>query len=182
MSRTKDDWASWLSRHLPPGLDWLAIDPRVRRLLTGLGRVLVRLDGDAATFRADAIPSQSTGDRLAAWEDALALPDGDYPPAPSVAERQAEVVRVLAQGGIPTNDLYEALAAVWGVTALVWEPVGWAYHFWLCGPVEHIVTFRAGVGKCGEKLVWTSPTWDHIESLCRRWKPAHIVVHFTDVL
>ncbi len=179
--RTKTDLQTWIARHLPGGIDWLRIDPRVNNLLAGLGRVFARVDAAAETFAADSIPDQATGDRLVAWEDALNLPDEDYPATPDVASRQAAVKRALAQGARATPALYVSLATLWDVVASVSEPTDWPFHFWLIGPPEHVKVARAGVSKAGDKLKSTSTTWDHIERLVARFKPAHIQAHSADL-
>mgnify|MGYP000926555835 CR=1 FL=1 len=180
MSGTKDDYKTLLGRLLPPGLDFAALDPRVGRLLAGLGRVFARADEAAEDFTNDAVADHATGDRLASWEDATALPDPDYPPtAGDDAARQAEVRRVLGQGHIPTPAFYESLATVWGLVSRCAEYAGWPYHAWLFGPPAHIRVFRCGM-KCGAPLRNASGTWEHVERLCRRYKPAHIRLHFAD--
>ncbi|MBP7149879.1 MAG: DUF2313 domain-containing protein [Acidobacteria bacterium] len=178
MSRTASEHATWIARHLPPGLDWLSFD--VGDVIRGLGRVFARVYTAIGTFRTDSVPSGATGDRLAAWEDALALPDPDYPSTTTVEERQAEVVRALAQGGTPNDTLYESLADAWDVTADIWTPAGWPYHFWLLGPAEHVRVARAGSAKCGDRLKETSDTWDRIERLVLRHAPGHLWPHFAD--
>lgn len=181
VSRTKDNYKTLLSRLLPPGLDWAVIDQRVGRLLAGLGRVFVRQDDAAQAFATDAVADHAMGDRLATWEDTCALPDPDYPPTNGeTAARQAEVRRVLGQGHIPTPSFYESLAAVWSLVAHCAEYTRWPYHAWLLGPHEHVRVFRCGASRCGQRLKWTSETWDHVERLCRRYKPAHIRLHFAD--
>ena len=179
--RTAPQIAEWIARHLPRGMRWHLVDPRVGRLISGLGRVMRRVEEAQAVIAAGRVPSQSTGDVLAWWEDALHLPDTDRPLPVSEAERQAEVARVLGSGSYPTGAAYVAMAAVWSLVASVWEPAGWPWHVWLLGPVEHVKAFRAGTSTAGEQLLVTSTTWDAVLRLCDRIRPAGIRLHTREV-
>jgi hypothetical protein len=172
-----------VARLLPPGVDWQTIDPRVTRLLAGLGRVFLRWDGTAEDFARDAIPTRAEDPRLAEWEAALALPDLDYPPTGTDDERRAEIARVLAQHGPATPAVFIALADLWGLEATVWEPEGWPDEAWLVGPGDHVSAFRIGVTTIGTiALLQQSDTWLTIMRLAARWCPAHVRLHTVDAV
>ena len=178
---TAADIKNLIGRLLPPGLDYAGLDPRVNRLLAGLGRALKRADDSATAFDTGAVADRTTGDRLAAWESACNLPDKDYPDTNGTdAARQAEVRRVLAQGGLATPAAFVALAAVWSITATVWEPTGWPCQFWMVGPTAHIHPTRFGTGHFGDTFVFRSATWTKVMHLVNRLKPAHLLVGDTD--
>ena len=180
MSRTDAQWASWLERHLPRGVYWSQVDPRVGRLLAGLGAVLQPVGVAVDALRAGTAPTGSTGDPLSWWEEALRLPDTDRPLPITEAGRQAEVGRAMAQGGRPTPAYYVAQAAIWGEIASVWEPESWPWHVWLLGPVEHVKAARSGMAKSGDLSLYLSDLWRSVLRLCDRNRPARIVLHTRD--
>ena len=181
MSHTKTQYQQRLANMLPPGIDWLTVDPRVTRLLSGLGAVGARVDTDVSTFERDTVPTRSQDDALATWEDALALPDLDRPAVdPSdMAARQEAVRAALDQSATARTDLFVVLADVWGVTARADEPDSNPCEVWVYGPPEHVVVFRAG-SHAGDHVKTMSATWAHIEALILRYMPAHVRAHFVD--
>jgi uncharacterized protein YmfQ (DUF2313 family) len=186
VAHSASDYKFRLAGMLPKGIDWLRVDPRVARLLAGLGRVGAHHEASAIAPLAEApAPTASTGDTLALWEEALSLPDGERPTVnpDDVAACQAEVGRVLASGGTSTLAVYVAQAAVWGLAATATEYDTFPCEVFVRGPVEQVKAFRFGTSMFGDKFLSTTPeTWDHVVALLERIRPGHVRVHTEDTV
>jgi uncharacterized protein YmfQ (DUF2313 family) len=191
MSHDATQYQRRLASMLPPGIDWLRVDPRVERLLKGLGAVGARVDATVEAFARDLLATQSEGETLAAWESALGLPDADRPEVDptDVAARQAAVSKALCllvtsnpdQNATATLALFVTLADEWGIAVRADEPSSNPSEVWIYGPPEHVKVFRCG-SHCGDHIKEASATWEHVEVLICRYVPAHVRVHFVDEL
>jgi uncharacterized protein YmfQ (DUF2313 family) len=183
---------------LPPGLIW-AIDEGGR-----LARILKASAGQLAAchLRADGLmlesSPQTASETLPEWEEMAGLPDecvGGGVDGLAVVERQELVVERLTRRGSQAVNRYLELARALGYDVQIIE-----YRPFICGrsacggpdqlgradarlwwrvviKSPRLHWFRAGRGRCGERLGWGSPAVD-IECQMGRRKPAHTEIIF----
>lgn len=189
---TQLDYRTALQALLPTGLVW----PReegatLTQTLHGLAGAFERADGAAVALIADAFPAAPV-QLLAEWEATLGLPDPCAGPAPTLQQRQAQVLaRLTDTGGQSAADLIN-FAARLGFDIRIrnyatfragrshaGDPCcgpAWAHAFAVIAPAQTTIPFRAGHSTAGEPLrAWGNAT---LECEIRRIAPAHAVVIF----
>ncbi len=110
-----------LSSYLPNGKMFEAKNIRgsnLRQLLRGLSGELFRAQGYLVTLEDEYFPDATTL-FLDEWERALGIPDSCFSGTGTADERRRDIVTKLSALGIQTVEDFEALAVVFGVTAVV---------------------------------------------------------------
>lgn len=174
VTRTRK-WLGALQALLPPGL---AITREPDASITKLLESWAAMMGDAELsfeeWLAQYDPNQATT-MLADWERFLGLPDVcDAGIAQTLQQRRAAVVERLYIMGGNSRQYFIDMMARRGVAITIDEL---AAHFWrVNAPMVNLRYFRAGQGRCGERL----RTWGDAPMECRirRLKPAHTRVVF----
>ena len=178
---TADDYHRALRRLAPRGKLWSAVlGTRFDNWLAAAAVELARVHNRFVDVVDDEAFPETASETLAAWEDAVGLPDDCVVAVPATeAERQSLVTsRWLATGGGPPA-YYVQVAADLGFAVTITE-----------SPYE---PFRCGSGRCGESMnpagaafYWrvnasaslTSDERALLECEFNRLKPAHTIAEF----
>jgi len=188
-----EEFLGALQNLLPQGRAWSIERQSVQaRLEAGLISAFQRVNVSDAELLEDAFPATAHF-LLPEWEAALGLPDPCAGPAPTIAERQAQVVAKLTDGGGQSADRFIELAGILGYTVTVTsfapfrsgvshsgdelgEPG--AYFLWqVNAPSTTSLFFLAGGGHSGDELQTFGN--DVLECSIRGRAPAHTTVRFT---
>ncbi|WP_250533558.1 putative phage tail protein [Caballeronia sp. AZ10_KS36] len=187
------DFLAAMQALLPRGRVWPRDPDSVQtKTLSGLTPCYERQTARANYLLVDAFPS-TTYELLPEWEETLGLPDPCAGPAPSLAQRRAQVIaRFTAVGGASIPQIV-AFAASLGyaisITQFVPARVGqlragqadngvaWAFAWQINAPANTIVRARAGSSVAGDPLA----SWGNsvLECEIRAVMPAHTVPIFS---
>ena len=177
---------------LPPGRAWAAALGSVReRVLLAIGFGLERVDAQAVALLVDTFPATSDT-LLPEWEASTGLPDPCAGPAPTLQQRQAQVVARVASTGGQSAAYFEGYAAQLGFPikvetcapfrvgqSRVGSPIASAawVHAWIVhAPLTNLTKFRTGVSAVGEPLrAWGNAV---LECELRARQPAHAILLF----
>ena len=164
---------------MPRGAAWPTNPPAtLTQVLAALALTWYRINLSAAGLLADAFPGQCV-QLLPEWEASLGLPDPCSGPAPTLQERQAQVLARFANGGGQSKAFFIALAATLGFQVTITQFTGANAFLWRVNAhMTNIVYFRAGVSTIGEALQSVNGT-DVLECVFQALKPAHTTVEFT---
>ncbi|HEV2364032.1 MAG TPA: putative phage tail protein [Caulobacteraceae bacterium] len=188
-----DDYAAALVALLPRGRVWPAADPTTTQgqVVASLAPWLKRVDNAAQALLVDAFPASAV-DLLPEWEESLGLPDPCAGEAPTLQQRERQVVARLTEIGSPSPPAIAAFAAALGFGIAIEEfapfragagHVGdplcgeaWAHAWQVLAPLYTVTTFQAGRSAAGEPLA----TWGNrvLECEIRERAPAHTIVIF----
>ena len=189
---TDEDMTVALAGLLPRGRVWpTGFDTIIRKTLSGLSPTFGRLTRRAGDLLIDAFPA-TTVELLAEWEKTLGLPDPCQGPAPTIVQRQAQVIARFAKSGGQTVDYFVQLAAALGypITITEYAPSrfgmrfggrfggnSWAYVWQVHAPLYGIQPFRFGQNRFGDRF----STFGNavLECELNRVKPAHTTLIFS---
>ncbi|MGZ3272369.1 MAG: YmfQ family protein [Caulobacteraceae bacterium] len=186
------DYQRAFQAHLPRGRVWPADPDSVQaRAIGGLTAHLADIDARAIALLADGFPA-TTNYLLPEWEASLGLPDPCAGPAPTVQQRQGQVLARFTDSGGQSIAHLEAFALKLGfqITITNYAPFragrsragdpatgqAWAHAFAVHAPAQSPTPFRAGRSAAGEPLnIWGNAV---LECELRAHQPAHTVVIF----
>jgi uncharacterized protein YmfQ (DUF2313 family) len=171
------DFAAARANLLPRGRAWPKFPAAVQMLvMAALAGTYVRSAAAAAQLIFDAFPATTVA-LISEWEESLGLPDPCAGPAPTLQQRQAQVVQRLANtGGASVPYLVGVLGAL-GYPVTITEFTGaQAHHFQVNAPTISRIYFRAGASCAGEPLVTGGNAV--LECVINEIKPAHTTVSF----
>jgi uncharacterized protein YmfQ (DUF2313 family) len=135
----KDDFLAAIQGLLPSGRAWPRDpDTVMTAVLDGWARAYNRVNARQANLLIDAFPL-STVELLPEWEATLGLPDPCLGPAPTVQQRQAQVLSRFTDPGGQSIGRLTAVAASLGYTVAITE----------------YAPFRAGISRCGDAITGT---------------------------
>lgn len=177
-------------RFFPSGRAWDGDD--FKKIVDTYAFEFCRVQERFNTFLKELDPRQ-TSELLTDWEIMLGLPDDCSTPGATVEERRNQVVQKLTNTGGSSFEYFEGIAENLGfdVTVSDFTPffagqakVGdklhndpvWTYWFQVTAPSDITTTFKAGVGKAGDKLVEVGN--ETLECTFDKLKPAHTNVLF----
>lgn len=188
-----DDFRNALLRLLPRGPIWSRAPDGIPSLLAGIWAQTFARNSDRATaLLVDCFPSTAV-ELLPEWESSLGLPDPCAGPAATIAQRRAQVVARLSDGGGSSTQYYVDFAAALGYEITIKEfkpsrfgkkfgdPFGgtdWAYAWQVTSPSLVIVHRKFGA-PFGEAFANWGATVVQCELLSR--KPAHTILTFNYV-
>jgi len=186
------DFVAALQNLLPQGRAWNRESGSVQgQLESGLVSPVWRVNVQDAALLVDAFP-QTAQYLLEEWEAALGLPDPCAGPATTIAERRAQVVAKLTDGGGQSKARFIAFAAMLGYEITIDEfapfrcgasgcgdglgDEDWWFVWQVNAPGESVHYFEAGQGSAGDPL--SSSTNAVLECAVENRAPAHTVVTF----
>jgi uncharacterized protein YmfQ (DUF2313 family) len=147
-------------------------------VLSALARTFQRSNVAAANLLIDAFPATPVK-LLPEWEETLGLPDPCAGEAPTLQERQAQVLARFANGGGQSKRFFIALAATLGFQITITQYTGANAHLWQVNAHNtNPVWFRAGISTAGEPLEAVINS-DVLECVFNELKPAHTTVRFS---
>lgn len=175
---TDDEFLAALQRLMPRGPVWpRGMDAGQTKTLAGLVPVYTRGTADANQILKEAFPGTAI-QLLPEWEATLGLPDPCAGAAPTIEQRQLQVLAKFIGAGSANPSYYIALAALLGYTITITEfspfrfgdPMGkpimgedWA-HAWMVNAPEFTITkFRFGISKFGDPFA----TWGNTVLQCQ---------------
>lgn len=188
-----DAYRNLLLRLLPPGRAFnREAGSKLYQLMEALGVELSRVDSRAKELLAESDP-RTTTELIEDWERLVGIPDDcQTEVSASLAERRADVVRKLTNGGGATPAFFVALAAYLGYDVEVQDTypfrcgkgrcgdpiygIEWAFWFQVITANFDTQIFRAGAGRCGDRLRVIRN--DLLECVISKAKPAHTEVQF----
>ncbi|RQS85183.1 YmfQ family protein [Burkholderia seminalis] len=184
------DFESALHALMPRGLAWPRDPSSVMGLsIAALAPIWARHVAANNFLLIDAFPSTAV-ELLPEWESTLGLPDPCAGEAPTIAQRQAQVVARFANSGGASISYFVNYAKNLGfdVTVSEFTPFrvgvqaagdsvgaeGWAHTWRINAPSTTINYFRAGLSAAGEPL----ESWGNAVLFCEinSLKPAHTLV------
>jgi len=192
MPRDATAYAAALAALKPAGTAWPQ-DPDATQTAveTALARTPARLDARATYLLTDAFPADAY-ELLPEWEATLGLPDPCAGPAPTIQQRQAQVLARLTATGGQSIPYFIAFAAALGFEVTVTEyavaradfmladdPVNgdaWAYAWTINAPAGATFEFAADISAADEPLA----AWGNAVLECEiaRYAPAETVPLF----
>jgi uncharacterized protein YmfQ (DUF2313 family) len=192
-SYSASDFLAARQNLLPPGMAWPRdADAVITKFLAALAQTDWRLASRGRALVVDAFPA-TTIELLPEWEASLGLPDPCAGPAPSIVQREAQVVaRLIASGG-QSVPYFISVALALGYTVTVTEfatfragighagdPIygaDWAHAWQINAPLNSVTFFEAGHSAAGDPLA----SWGNtvLECEMNRIKPAHTVLIFS---
>lgn len=188
------DFASALHALMPRGLAWPR-DPAsvMGQVIAGLSPTWAAHTARNNNLLVDAFPATAV-ELLPEWEAALGLPDPCAGPAPTIAQRQAQVVARFAGSGGQSVPYFIQYAALLGYTVTVTEYVAarvgqsrvgqpifrmgsqWSFVWQINAPLNTITRSRAGSARVGDPLA----SWGNAVLQCElnEVNPAHTILIF----
>lgn len=119
---TNADFLAALQKLMPPGRVWPRDPAAVQTaFLSGLAPSFQRSAAAANQLLADAFPATANGIPLPNWEATLGLPDPCAGPAPSLPQRQAQVLARFVGLGGSSVPFFTQYAATLGYTITITE-------------------------------------------------------------
>jgi uncharacterized protein YmfQ (DUF2313 family) len=190
---TQQDYANVLGHLTPKGRAWPSDPGSVfRQTLASLAPTPYRAFGRASNLLIDAFPS-TTVELLPEWQATLGLPDPCAGPAPTLAQKQAQVLARFTASGGQSVDYFVNFAKALGydISITQYAPFragvsragqpacsqDWAFVWRVNAPAISISYFSAGIGSAGEPLA----SWGNLVLQCEitRLSPAHTNVLFS---
>lgn len=189
---TDADFKSALLGMLPRGKVWpREFDTIIERTMAGIAPTYSRETGRANRLLIDAFPA-TTEELLAEWEATLGLPDPCAGQAPTILQRQAQVLARFAKSGGQNAAYFIGLAAALGYPITITEfspayfgmtfggPFGgddWAYVWQVNAPLYTQQFFEFGQNSFGDPF----STFGNavLECELEAVKPAHTVLLFS---
>ncbi|MEB2504650.1 putative phage tail protein [Burkholderia sp. BCCIQ04A] len=189
---TAADFLRALQGLMPRGRVWPRAQDAVQtQVLSGLAPSYERQTARANYLLVDAFPATAY-ELLPEWEETLGLPDPCAGPAPTIPQRQSQVVARFVGGGGPSiNDLIQ-FAANLGYTITITQFVearagqmraddacdgtAWSFTWQINAPLNTVVVARAGAMAAGDTLA----SWGNavLECELRAIAPAHTILIF----
>ncbi|ARK81032.1 phage tail protein [Burkholderia pseudomallei] len=189
---TAADFLKALQGLMPRGRVWpRAVDAVQTQVLSGLAPSYVRQTARSNYLLVDAFPATAY-ELLPEWEETLGLPDPCAGPAPTIPQRQSQVVARFVGGGGPSiADLIQFagnLGYAITITQFVEARAGqltaggacagtaWSFAWQVNAPLNTIVFVRAGAMAAGDALA----SWGNsvLECELRAVAPAHTILIF----
>lgn len=189
---TQTDFLHALQALLPRGRAWPRDSDAIQaQTLSGLASEFANVANRGSALIVDAFPA-STEELLPEWEDALGLPDPCAGPAPTIADRRAQVVARFASGAGQSVPYFINLAMLLGYTITIIEyapfrfginhfgdpmcGVAWANAWTVRNPTITPSFFQFGLSAFGDFFA----DWGNTVLQCEfaRLKPAHTTVNF----
>lgn len=186
------DYLAALQSLMPRGRVWPK-DPDATQTaaLSGFTPSMARLNARANYLLVDAFPADAV-ELLPDWESSLGLPDPCQGEAPTIQQRQAQVVARLTNGGGQSVPYFIAYALALGYTITITQfapfrvgrnragdPIcgrDWAFAWQVNAPANTFTYFRAGLSVAGEPLrTWTDEV---LQCELEKLKPAHTFLNF----
>ncbi|RQQ64349.1 YmfQ family protein [Burkholderia stagnalis] len=189
---TAADFLRALQGLMPRGRVWPRAQDAVQtKVLSGLAPSYERQTARANYLLVDAFPATAY-ELLPEWEETLGLPDPCAGPAPTIPQRQSQVVARFVGGGGPSiNDLIQ-FAANLGYTITITQFVearagqmragdacngtAWSFTWQINATLNTVVVARAGAMAAGDALA----SWGNavLECELRAIAPAHTILIF----
>lgn len=196
-----------LANYMPPGRVFAAkniIGSISRFLLEGLAGELVRADSLVEEFKREILPD-NTVLFIDEWESAVGIPDDCFNGQGDLATRRRDVLVKLVSLGVQTAADFVALAALFGITAVVkggsthgtfphefpmifFESAKIARHTILIDLAGITTTFPytfefadAGPPEVLQGITFGNPEITIIKCLFAKLKPAHCDILYTDL-
>ncbi|RQR12398.1 YmfQ family protein [Burkholderia stagnalis] len=189
---TAADFLRALQGLMPRGRVWPRAQDAVQtQVLSGLAPSYERQTARANYLLVDAFPATAY-ELLPEWEETLGLPDPCAGPAPTIPQRQSQVVARFVGGGGPSiNDLIK-FAANLGYTITITQFVearagqmragdacngsAWSFTWQINALLNTVVVARAGAMAAGDALA----SWGNavLECELRAIAPAHTILIF----
>jgi uncharacterized protein YmfQ (DUF2313 family) len=186
------DFTAAIQALLPRGYVW-PTDPTavITQVINGLSPTWADLTARNNNLLVDAFPATAV-ELLPEWESALGLPDPCAGVAPTVQQRQAQVVARFASSGGQSVPYFIAYAQALGYTVTVIEFApfrmgqsrmgaqlggdAWAHTWAINAPLNTITAFRMSLSRMGEPL----RTWGNAVLQCelKTVSPAHTILQF----
>lgn len=188
------DFLSALQALLPRGLAWPR-DPSsvMGQVMAGLAPTWARHTEQNNNLLVDAFPPTAV-QLLPEWEAALGLPDPCAGPAPTIAQRQAQVVARFAGSGGQSVPYFINYALMLGYSVTVTEYVAsrvgqsrvgqsnsrmgqqWSFAWQINAPLITVTQSRTGSARAGDPLA----SWGNAVLQCEisEVAPAHTMVIF----
>jgi uncharacterized protein YmfQ (DUF2313 family) len=189
---TTADFLKALQGLLPRGRIWpRAADAVQTQVLSGLAPSYARATARANYLLNDAFPA-TTYELLPEWESTLGLPDPCAGAAPSIAQRQGQVLARFVGVGGPSIANLTAFAANLGYTVTitqfaparvgqsrVGQPLcgpAWAFAWQITAPLNTVIRSRVGISAAGDPLA----SWGNsvLECEFKAIMPAHTIPIF----
>jgi uncharacterized protein YmfQ (DUF2313 family) len=163
----------------PRGAAWpVGLGSIIATVLGALANTWYRVNLAAANLLVDAFPGQCV-QLLPEWEQTLGLPDPCAGEAPTLQERQAQVLARFVGGGGQSKPFFINLAKTLGFTVTITEFTGANAFLWrVNASMTNAVYFRVGVSTIGEPLSSINGT-AVLECVFNALKPAHTTVEFS---
>jgi uncharacterized protein YmfQ (DUF2313 family) len=172
------DYLAAIHALMPRGPSW-PTDPGTTQddVLSALVESFEASNVAAANLLTDAFPG-STVNLLPEWEATLGLPDPCAGEAPTLQERQSQVLARFANSGGQSKAFFIALAATLGFPVTIAQYTGADAYLWQVNALaSNPVYFRAGVSTPGAPLQLVANS-DVLECVFNALKPAHTTVRF----
>ncbi|ASW00130.1 YmfQ family protein [Paraburkholderia aromaticivorans] len=188
------DFLKAIQALMPRGLAWPR-DPTsvMAQAMSGLSPTWARHTARNNNLLVDAFPKTAV-ELLPEWESALGLPDPCAGPAPTVAQRQAQVVARFAGSGGQSVPYFIQYAALLGYTVTVTEYVSarvgqsrvgqpvfrlgpqWSFVWQINAPLNTITQSKVGTARAGDPLA----SWGNAVLQCELNEviPAHTILIF----
>ncbi|CAN7422830.1 YmfQ family protein [Paraburkholderia hospita] len=189
---TAADFLKALQGLLPRGRIWpRAADAVQTQVLSGLAQSYARATARANYLLTDAFPA-TTYELLPEWESTLGLPDPCAGVAPTIAQRQAQVLARFVGVGGPTIQSLTAFAANLGYTVTINQFVearagqlhagdpcngtAWSFAWQVNAPINTVTIATAGAMAAGDPLA----SWGNtvLECEMKAVMPAHTIPIF----
>ncbi|OUL79971.1 YmfQ family protein [Paraburkholderia hospita] len=190
---TAADFLKALQGLLPRGRIWpRAADAVQTQVLSGLAPSYARSTARANYLLTDAFPA-TTYELLPEWESTLGLPDPCAGVAPTIAQRQAQVLARFVGVGGPTIQSLTAFAANLGYTVTINQFVearagqlhagdpcngtAWSFAWQVNAPINTVTIATAGAMAAGDPLA----SWGNtvLECEMKAVMPAHTIPIFS---
>ena len=189
---TAEDFANAMTALLPRGRVWPRdIDTIMRATLMGLSPTYVRNQDRANNLLVDSFPATAV-ELLPEWEASVGLPDPCAGPAPTIPQRQAQVVARFAKSGGQSTAYFIDLAATLGynITITEFSPSrfgmrmgqrfggsAWAYTWQVNAPLYGFHKFLFGANRMGDRFATFGNAV--LECELNAVKPAHTILVFS---
>lgn len=189
---TDADFTDQLMALLPTGKVWPRdLDAVIRATMAGLAPTYRRNLDRGNNLLVDAFP-RTTVELLPEWEKSLGLPDPCQGPAPTIAQRQQQVLTRFISTGGQTVDYFIAVAAALGYPITITEyaatrfgsrfgrrfgGIGWNYIWQVNAALYGRAPFRFGQNRFGDRF----STFGNavLECVLNELKPAHTELIFS---
>jgi uncharacterized protein YmfQ (DUF2313 family) len=194
MGMNRDQYIDLLKNLLPKGIAWPRdITSSFHKIFDAIAEEMVRFDQRISTDLPNEADPNTTLELLTDWERIVQIPDEfQLKVAETVGQRRADILRKLTSRGGQSKQFFIDLAAAFGYTVTINETfpfrsgknrcgyrcydVDWKHHWRIIAGSVTSQYFRAGSGRCGDRLrAWRNTT---LENVIQNAKPAHTVVHF----
>lgn len=182
------DYVAAVRALLPRGRAWEG--SVIGQVVQGLCGSAARLDARAQDLLVDAFPASSV-ELLPDWESSLGLPDPCAGIAPTIQQREAQVVARLTDSGGQSAQHFINFAAQLGYTISIrnyapsrfgrpfGQPFGgeaWAHTWAVIAPLETVTRFAFGQSGFGEPFAaWSNAV---LECELQARAPAHTILLF----